>query len=93
MKLTILGAAGVRTPLIVEEIIRRQDALGIRELCLMDVDGERLDLIAAVTAETENQPGMRFTITRTTDAEQALEGADFVITTFRVGGQRIARDR
>ncbi len=40
MKLTILGAAGVRTPLIVEEIIRRQDALGIRELCLMDVDGE-----------------------------------------------------
>ncbi len=49
----------------------------------------RLDLIAAVTAETENQPGIRFAITRTTDAEQALEGADYVITTFRVGGSEL----
>lgn len=86
MKLTIIGAAGLRTPLIVEEIIRRQDRLHITELWLMDIDERRLQIIAAITAPAENDPGTQFAIHRTTDAEEALCGADYVITTFRVGG-------
>lgn len=86
MKLTIIGAAGLRTPLIVEEIIRRQERLHITELWLMDVDERRLQIIAAITAPAENDPGTHFAIHRTTDAEEALKGADYVITTFRVGG-------
>jgi 6-phospho-beta-glucosidase len=86
MKLTILGAAGVRTPLIIDEIINRQDRIGITELCLMDIDAEHLDLIAAVTAAGESSSRLRFSITRTTDAVRALSGSDYVITTFRVGG-------
>lgn len=86
MKLTIIGAAGVRTPLIIDEIINRQDRIGITELCLMDIDPERLELIAAVTAAGESSNRLRFSINRTTDAVQALSGADYVITTFRVGG-------
>ncbi len=86
MKLTILGAAGVRTPLIVQEIITRQDALGITELWLMDVDAGRLELIGAITMLLESNPAVKFRIHRTTNAEDALRGADYVITTFRVGG-------
>jgi 6-phospho-beta-glucosidase len=86
MKLTIIGAAGVRTPLIIDEIINRQDRIGITELCLMDIDSERLELIAAVTAAGESSNRLRFSINRTTDAVIALTGADYVITTFRVGG-------
>ncbi len=86
MKLTIIGAAGVRTPLIIDEIINRQDRIGITELCLMDIDSERLELIAAVTAAGESSNRLRFSINRTTDAIKALSGADYVITTFRVGG-------
>lgn len=86
MKLTIIGAAGLRTPLIVEEIIRRQELLHITELWLMDIDGRRLQIIAAITAPAENDSGTHFAIHRTTDAEEALRGADYVITTFRVGG-------
>ncbi len=86
MKLTIIGAAGLRTPLIVEEIIRRQERLKITELWLMDIDEPRLQIIAAITAPAENDPGTRFVIHRTTDPQEALRGADYVITTFRVGG-------
>lgn len=86
MKLTILGAAGVRTPLMIQSILRRQERIGIDELVLMDLDGERLDLIGAITQPLEQSQTMRFRIKRTTDATEALEGADFVIATFRVGG-------
>ena len=60
MKLTIIGAAGVWTSLIIDEIINRQDRIGITELCLMDIDAEHLDLIAGVTAAGVFQPAALF---------------------------------
>lgn len=84
MKITILGAAGVRTPLIIQAMAKRLAA--IDELALMDTDAQRLELIGALTERVEQEIALRFKITRTTDALAALEGADFVITTFRVGG-------
>lgn len=84
MKIAILGAAGVRSPLLIEAIGRRQERLGLRELALMDIDGERLELIGALSAPLE-QAGLPLRVIRTTDARAALAGADFVITTFRVG--------
>ncbi len=86
MKLAILGAAGVRTPLVLKSIAAFRSQIGLTELALMDIDGERLDLIAALSAPLEHGNDLRFSITRTTDARAALGGADFVITTFRVGG-------
>ncbi len=52
----------------------------------MDIDPDRLNTIAAVTHQLENSGKLGFKITRTEDLKAALEGADFVITTFRVGG-------
>jgi 6-phospho-beta-glucosidase len=86
MKIAILGAAGVRTPLMLQAMFARQDRIGLDELSLMDIDAERLELMAAITAPLEKSGRLRFQITRTTAAETALEAADFVITTFRVGG-------
>ena len=85
MKVTILGAGGVRTPQMVRAFIARQHRLGLDELALMDINGGRLELIAALTAPLEHAQPLRFRLTRTTDAAAALAGADFVITTFRVG--------
>ncbi len=84
MKVTILGAGGVRTPLLLQAIFL-QDRLGLSELALMDIDGERLDLIGALTDPLERSGSLRFKLTRTTDARVALDSADYVVTTFRVG--------
>lgn len=86
MKITILGAAGVRTPLIVKAMLRRQKQLGLKELALMDIDNDHLKIIGALTRPLESKADIQFKITRTTDAINALQGADFVISTFRVGG-------
>jgi alpha-galactosidase/6-phospho-beta-glucosidase family protein len=86
MKIAIIGAAGVRTPQIIKAITKRQEKLELSELALMDIDGERLELIGALTAPLEHSAETHFHITRTTDPELALKDADFVITTFRVGG-------
>ena len=84
MKIAILGAAGMRTPLIVQAMIKRQERISLSELALMDLDAERLELIGALTTPLEHS--LKFNLTRTTDARAALHSADFVITTFRVGG-------
>lgn len=86
MKIAIIGAAGVRTPLIVEAMLAHQEKLDLSELSLMDIDGDRLELIGALTSAIENSPKTKFRIERTTDPQIALNKADFVITTFRVGG-------
>ncbi len=84
MKITIIGAAGTRTPLLLQALVHRQDRLGLEQVALLDVDGERLQLLGALSAPLEARAS--FSITRTTDARAALDGADFVVTTMRVGG-------
>ena len=86
MKLTILGAAGVRTPLILKSIIARQDKLGLRELALMDIDADRLGLMRSLCDALIGRKEPSFKISWTQDARSAIQGADYVITTFRVGG-------
>jgi 6-phospho-beta-glucosidase len=86
MKIAIIGAAGVRTPLIVESFVRRQENLDLEELALMDIDEDHLEIIGWLIALLEKRGKMKFKIIRTTSSDKALEGANYVITTFRVGG-------
>ena len=86
MKLAIIGAGGVRTPLIVKECYRKAESLNLTELALMDIDGEHLEQIEKVTGSILESDLPKLKRTITTDPSRALEGADYVITTFRVGG-------
>ena len=49
MKLTFIGAGGVRTPLVIESVLAFQSIVPLDELCLMDIDPERLELIRMVS--------------------------------------------
>jgi len=86
MKIAIIGAAGLRTPIILQSILARQDQLQLHDLSLMDIDDDHLELIRGLTRLVEKSSERKFELTYTTDAESALKNADFVITTFRVGG-------
>jgi 6-phospho-beta-glucosidase len=66
MRITILGAAGMRTPLLLQGLLARQARLEIESLALMDIDGEHLELLGRVTADLERKSA-RFSILRTTD--------------------------
>lgn len=85
MKITIIGGAGVRTPIIVKSILLRQETLGLDNLTLLDIDGDRLDLIGNLIAPIKESKKTKFQIDLTTDPTKALDKSDFVITTFRIG--------
>ncbi len=84
MKLTFIGAGGVRTPLVIQSILNFQDRLPIDTVCMMDIDLERLDLIK-LACKPRLAKGAKFAIEWTTDARKAIKGADFIVTTFREG--------
>ena len=86
MQLTILGAAGVRTPLVLESIIARQGEVGLSHLVLMDVDSRRLELMQGLCRHQLQREEVAFKTTWTTEPKEAIRGADYIITTFRVGG-------
>ena len=87
MKLTLIGGGGVRSPLFVNSTLKRAERLRLDELCLMDVDADKLAIIGNVcqmVARARNSP---VRITTTTDARQAITGADYVVTSIRVGNE------
>ena len=55
-------------------------------ITLMDIDKERLDLITAFTKKLIDQHKFETKVESTTDRRAALEGADYVIVSIRVGG-------
>ncbi len=86
MKLTIIGGGGVRAPLLVATALRRAERIGLREICLMDIDADKLAIIGRLVRGVAERMGSGVQISTTSDARHALADAQFVITTIRVGG-------
>jgi len=84
MKLTFIGAGGVRTPLVIQSILNFQDRIPLDTVCMMDIDPDRLDLIRMANRSQLEQV-KKFKIDWTTDTREAINGADFIVTTFREG--------
>jgi len=84
MKLTFIGAGGVRTPLVIQSILSFQDQLPLDTVCMMDIDPERLDLIK-LACKPRLVKKLKFNLEWTTDARKAIQGADYIVTTFREG--------
>jgi 6-phospho-beta-glucosidase len=88
MKLALIGGGGVRGPLFVASALRRAERVGLDEICLMDVDAEKLAIFGGLCREEARRAGSRVRITSTTDPRAALEGARHIVTTIRVGHEQ-----
>jgi 6-phospho-beta-glucosidase len=88
MKLALIGGGGVRAPEFTRGALAFAHDLDLGELCLMDVDPSRLETMTSLCAEIVRQAGDPFRLTTTTDLDTALTGADVIVTTVRVGGER-----
>ena len=87
MKLAVVGGASVRTPLLVRGLCASD--LPIAEVALYDSDQQRLPVMAALAREYAGAA----TVTACATLAEAVEGADFVFTSIRVGGiEARARD-
>jgi Alpha-galactosidases/6-phospho-beta-glucosidases, family 4 of glycosyl hydrolases len=87
MKLALIGGAGVRTPSMIDSLVRRHHEIPIRELVIHDIDPHKIDTIGAIVKHLVRQHGSPFRVETTTDFAKAVEGADFIYTAIRVGGE------
>ncbi len=86
MKLTIIGGAGVRVPLVTNGLFRDDTAVTVDELSLFDTDPQRGTTIARIAAAMARRAGGSLLVSRPRTLEEALQGASFVLSSIRVGG-------
>lgn len=85
-KIAFIGAGStVFTRNIAGDILQRP-ALAEAELALMDIDARRLEESELVVGKMVNSLGAGARVTATADQRAALEGADFVVVSFQIGG-------
>lgn len=88
IKLAVIGGGSSYTPELVEGIITYRKTLPVSEIILIDVlEGrEKVQITTGLIRRMIKKSGLDIKISFTLDRKQGLEGADFVITQFRVGG-------
>jgi 6-phospho-beta-glucosidase len=86
-KITVVGGGSTYTPELIDGLARRMDRLPIDELALLDVEPERLGIVAGLAQRMLHRSGWQGRLTPTLDREAAIDGADFVLVQLRVGGQ------
>ena len=87
LKIAVVGGGSTYTPELVEGFAARSARLPVDELVLLDVDSERLEIVAGLAGRILARRGWSGRVTATLDRSAALDGADFVVVQLRVGGQ------
>jgi 6-phospho-beta-glucosidase len=85
-KVAFIGGGGVRTPLVVFGINESAQQLGIHEIVLYDPDLERARMMVALGRAVVRREGGALTVREAASFEDAVVGADFVLSSIRVGG-------
>jgi len=85
MKITVIGGGSSYTPELVNGFLTRVHELPLQELCLMDIDPERLNIVGSYAKRMVAARGNPFRVELSTNLREAIIGADYVITQFRVG--------
>jgi len=86
MKIAIIGAAGVRTPLLIHGLAEAGSKLHIGELALWDTDSDRLKAMGRVSTAMAGRVGFRAKLKICSNPEQAVADASYIITSIRAGG-------
>jgi 6-phospho-beta-glucosidase len=85
LKITVIGGGSTYTPELVNGFLSRVDRVPITELWLMDIDHARLEIVGRFCQRMVKAKGEPFKVVLSTSQQEAIAGAAYVITQFRVG--------
>ncbi len=86
-KIAFIGAGStVFTRNLVGDILSLPELRDTTTFALMDVDRDRLRTSEVVASKLIDAHGAKATVAATLDRRDALDGADYVVTSFQVGG-------
>lgn len=86
MKIAVVGGAGARVPLLILGLLRFHQELETREVALWDVNAEKGPAIKRICEALIDRYRVPLHLRTAASVEEALDGADFVICSIRVGG-------
>lgn len=92
MKITVVGGGSTYAPELAEGLINYCQELGLKELCLFDINPKRLRIVGELVQRMVQKVGSPFQVVLTTNQVDAVSGADFVLNQMRVGGQQARHD-
>ncbi len=92
MKVTVIGGGSTYTPELVNGFLARTDTFPMTELCLMDINAERLEIVGSFAQRMVTSKGSPFKVELSTDQSAAISGANYVITQLRVGMMEARRN-
>ena len=85
-KIAVIGAGSVYVAGILRTLVARAQEMAGTELVLEDIEPRRLETMRALASNLVRARRADLNITATLDLDEALDGADFVLTCFRIGG-------
>lgn len=88
LKFVIIGGGSSYTPELIEGLIDRHDSLKATEVVLVDIEEgkEKLHIVKELSERMVRKSGLDIKVSATLNRREALAGAAYVITQFRVGG-------
>lgn len=92
LKVVVIGGGSTYTPELVNGFLERVGSFPLDELWLMDIDKARLDIVGGFAQRMLESKGSPFKVVLSTDQRQAIEGASYVITQFRIGQMQARRE-
>ncbi len=86
MKIAVIGGAGVRTVIFINGLLGRYKKLNIDKVTLYDTDSDKQAVIAGLCRYVIEKNGKDLELEVADTPEKAIKGADYIVTTLRVGG-------
>jgi 6-phospho-beta-glucosidase len=85
-KVAIIGGGGIRTPLVIFGINEAREQLGVEQVALYDLDHARASMMVSLGRAVVEREGGSLKVMQAESLEAAVDGADFVLNSVRVGG-------
>jgi len=85
VKIALIGGGSTYTPELVNGFLARADSFPLKELWLMDIDSERLEIVGGFAQRMVKAKGQPFKVVLSLDQREAIAGASYVTTQLRVG--------
>lgn len=86
MKIAVIGGAGVRTVIFINGLLSRYKDLNIDKVVLYDINLEKLQMIGKLCNHVIHRNKKDLKLEVVDNAIDAITGADYIVTTLRVGG-------
>jgi 6-phospho-beta-glucosidase len=92
MKVSVIGGGSTYTPELVSGFLQRIEQFPLTELCLMDVDEARLQIVGDFIQRMVQAKGSPFKVVQSKNQQEVVSDASYIISQLRVGQMQARRE-